>query len=116
MNILSFGFNQPELTDQGYIVFPALEANWQKVNDHNHDGLNSAKISPENVLPLQTGKNGQFLTTNGVVSSWATLIAPSVDSLIEINKNGLTSAPYLFADFQELYELNLITNNIDILI
>jgi hypothetical protein len=69
---LSYGFQKPEVTDQGGIVFPALEANWQQVNDHNHDGVNSALIAGLS-LPSQTGNSGKFLTTNGVSPSWGAI-------------------------------------------
>lgn len=45
MQVLSFGFNKPETNDRGPVVFPALEDNWQQVNDHSHNGINSAKLS-----------------------------------------------------------------------
>lgn len=73
MQTLTYGFKKPQVTDQGSIVFPALESNWQQVNDHNHDGVNSALLSPNSVLPSQTGNAGKFLTTDGVNASWATV-------------------------------------------
>lgn len=74
MQTLTYGFKKPQVTDKGAIVFPALEANWQQVNDHNHDGVNSALISASNILPSQTGNAGKFLTTNGSILSWATVV------------------------------------------
>lgn len=45
MIVLSYGYEKPQNTDTGDIVFPALERNWQRVNDHTHDGINSAPLS-----------------------------------------------------------------------
>lgn len=45
MLTLSYGFNKPQTNDRGVIVFPALEENWQLVNDHDHDGVNSKPIN-----------------------------------------------------------------------
>lgn len=45
MITLSFGFLKPENTDTGDVFFPAMETNMQKLNDHTHDGQNSARIS-----------------------------------------------------------------------
>ena len=73
MQTLTYGFKKPQVTDKGPVVFPALEANWQQVNDHNHDGANSALISPNSILPSQIGNAGKFLTTNGSILSWATV-------------------------------------------
>lgn len=45
MLTLSYGFKKPQTNDRGPVVFPALEANWQQVNDHTHNGTNSAPIN-----------------------------------------------------------------------
>lgn len=52
MITLSFGFKKPETGDLGPIVFPALEGNIQQLNDHNHDGSNTAKIPSSSITPL----------------------------------------------------------------
>ena len=90
MIILSYGFKKPELKDLGPVVFPALEDNWQQVNDHDHDGLNSAKIDIDANLPLQTGNAGKFLTTNGTTSSWASIALGEVNTASNVGGgNGL---------------------------
>lgn len=45
MLTLSYGYKKPQTNDKGPIVFPALEANIQQINDHNHDGANSTKLT-----------------------------------------------------------------------
>lgn len=45
METLSFGFTKPQDGDKGQQHFDAMEANWQQVNDHNHEGSNSAKLT-----------------------------------------------------------------------
>lgn len=45
MEVLSYGFKKPENTDTGDVVFPALQDNIQQLNDHTHDGQNSAFIA-----------------------------------------------------------------------
>jgi len=52
MITLSFGYKQPETGDLGSIVFPALEGNIVQLNDHTHDGLDSAKIDTGSINPL----------------------------------------------------------------
>lgn len=49
MLTLSYGFKKPQNLDEGDVVFPALETNWQRVNDHTHDGSNSAKINSRDI-------------------------------------------------------------------
>lgn len=53
MLTLSFGFKKPETGDLGTIVFPALEGNIQQLNDHSHDGIDSAKVLSSGVTPVQ---------------------------------------------------------------
>lgn len=45
MLILSYGFEKPQNTDTGDIYFPAQERNIQRLNDHTHNGVNSALIA-----------------------------------------------------------------------
>lgn len=45
MQTLSYGYKLPEANDKGTILFTALEFNIQRVNDHDHDGSNSKKLS-----------------------------------------------------------------------
>jgi len=42
---LSYGFEKPQTGDKGSSFFPALETDIQKMNDHNHNGTNSAKLT-----------------------------------------------------------------------
>ena len=57
MITLSFGYQLPETNDKGPVVFPALESNIQQLNDHNHDGSNSAKIPSSSIEPLSIDLN-----------------------------------------------------------
>lgn len=45
MIVLSKGYKLPETGEFGDVWFPALEDNIERVNLHNHDGVNSEKIS-----------------------------------------------------------------------
>lgn len=45
MQTLSYGFENPENGDRGSVWFPALNHNIEQLNDHDHDGVNSALIS-----------------------------------------------------------------------
>ncbi len=46
MLTLSYGFKKPENGDTGDAIFPAMALNIQKVNDHTHNGTDSALIPP----------------------------------------------------------------------
>lgn len=47
MLTLSNGYLQPETGDRGSVWFPAIESNIQRLNDHNHNGVNSEMLTPE---------------------------------------------------------------------
>ena len=57
MQTLSFGFKKPQTPDKGSVFFPALEADIQQVNDHNHNGTNSAKLPASSLTPTQGSIN-----------------------------------------------------------
>jgi len=64
MQTLTNGYKKPETNDKGPIVFPALEDNIQRLNDHTHDGSNSEILTPAAIAA----------TTQAVASgSWGAL-------------------------------------------
>jgi len=77
MITLSFGFKKPETGDTGPIVFPALEGNIQQLNDHTHNGTNSAKIPSSSLTPLQesVASGSWALVADGIYSQTITLPA-----------------------------------------
>lgn len=46
---LSYGYIQPQNGDKGSTWFPALNDNIQQLNDHDHNGINSAPIPSTNI-------------------------------------------------------------------
>lgn len=52
MLTLSYGFQKPEDTDTSDLWFPAMELNAQLLNDHNHDGVNSAPLASRTITAL----------------------------------------------------------------
>src|SRR5882672_8010786 len=45
MITLTYGFKVPETNDKASVVFPALEANFTRLDSHDHDGTNSKKLT-----------------------------------------------------------------------
>ena len=41
---LTYGIYKPEDGDKGKPLFEKLEENWEQVDGHNHDGVNSPKL------------------------------------------------------------------------
>ena len=42
---LSYGYVKPQTGDKGSVFFPALEDNITRLNDHTHNGTNSARLT-----------------------------------------------------------------------
>lgn len=63
MLTLSYGFLKPQTGDKGSVWFPALEADIQQLNDHNHNGVNSAPIQSSSIVATT-----QALSSAGWVS------------------------------------------------
>lgn len=49
MLTLSYGYKKPQAGDKGTPLFTALEENIQRVNDHNHDGVNSPALTAQSL-------------------------------------------------------------------
>ena len=49
MITLSYGYFQPKTGDRGVVFFSALEDNFQRLNDHSHDGNDSARLTSKSV-------------------------------------------------------------------
>jgi len=52
MLTLTFGYKLPEDGDKGSVFFPALAFDIQRLNDHDHDGQNSTKLTAQSVGAL----------------------------------------------------------------
>ncbi len=65
MNTLSYGYKKPQNPDKGDTVFPALETNIQQLNDHDHDGSDSAPLYTHQVTAaagawVSSGSGGMY--------------------------------------------------------
>ncbi len=66
MLTLSYGFKKPQTGDKGSVFFPALETNFQLLNDHNHDGVTSVAVSTTAITKgSQTISSGSWIATTG---------------------------------------------------
>lgn len=55
---LSYGYLKPVTGDRGSQIFSDLEADIQRVNDHNHDGNNSTQIPATSIVGVTQTING----------------------------------------------------------
>lgn len=65
MQILNYFFKKPQTGDKGSVFFPALEQNFQQLNDHTHNGANSAKIPGSSVTSVAQAVVGSWSPTSG---------------------------------------------------
>lgn len=86
MITLSFGFKKPETNDKGDVVFPALEDNIQQLNDHTHNGTNSAKLTAASLDPLSEvlSNTNWVASTNDLFRQLVTLPASLSYDLVVI--------------------------------
>jgi hypothetical protein len=75
MQTLSYGYLKPQTGDKGSIFFPALEADIQQLNDHTHNGVNSALISSSSITPL---------TQNILAASWVATSGGTYRQLVSV--------------------------------
>lgn len=52
MQTLTYGFQLPETGDKGSVFFPALEDDIQQLNDHDHDGSNSTRLTAQSITAV----------------------------------------------------------------
>jgi hypothetical protein len=67
MQTLSYGYKLPETGDQGATLFDALEDNITRLNDHNHDGVDSQQLTAQSIVGV-----AQTITSAGWSASGAT--------------------------------------------
>ena len=68
MQTLTYGYKKPEDGDKGQQHFDAMEENWQQVNDHSHEGSDSAKLGSAalNHSSQAVASGGWVLVANGI--------------------------------------------------
>ena len=96
MITLSKGFKLPETGDFGNIWFPAMEDNINQMNTHDHDGVDSEKISALNLDADVTTVLSASFADQGDGYWRATVTVPGgafVDNLVVTVKDPTTKEP-----------------------
>lgn len=65
MVVLSYGFKQPENGDKGSVWFPALNFNITQLNNHAHNGVDSALVNQSNVVGASVSVPSGSWTADG---------------------------------------------------
>ena len=72
MQTLSYGYKKPEPGDTGDSFYPAMSDNMQSVNDHTHNGTNSAPLDAGGVT-VSSGSWGAVGGLPGIYEQVVTL-------------------------------------------
>lgn len=75
MLTLSYGFKKPQTGDKGSAFWPALEDDIQQLNDHTHNGADSAKLTSASVTSTKQNVSsaGWVLVAGGVYRQLVTM-------------------------------------------
>lgn len=66
MLTLSYGYKKPQTGDRGSSLFTALEQNIQRLNDHTHNGTDSAPLPAQSIVGvLQSISSAGWATYGG---------------------------------------------------
>lgn len=74
MLTLSYGLKKPQAGDQGTALFTALEGDIQQLNDHDHNGTNSAPLPAQSVLGVQQTIASGSWVANGPTGHYRQLV------------------------------------------
>ena len=65
MVVLTYGYKKPQTGDQGASLFTALEDNITRLDGHDHDGVDSAKLTSSSITTItQTIASGSWVSTS----------------------------------------------------
>lgn len=99
MQILSYLFKKPQTGDKGSAFWPALEDDLQQLNDHTHNGVNSAKLTSASFTALTQAISsaGWILVSDGVYRQLVTIPGTSLyDDNIIVFRNQAAPKPQMF--------------------
>ena len=105
MQILSYLFKKPQTGDKGSVFFPALEQNFQQLNDHTHNGTNSAKLPGSSVTSVTQAVSsaGWLATSGGTYRQIVTLPGTMLfDDHAIIFRNQASPKKQLFLDVEKI--------------
>jgi len=67
---LSYGYKKPSSGDQGTTLFTALENDIQQLNDHTHNGVDSAALTPQAIPGVTQTISSASWVANGATGHY----------------------------------------------
>lgn len=93
MQTLTYGFLLPQTGDKGTPLWTALQANIQKTNDHNHDGINSAPISATAIASQQQAiSHTNWTAYGGPIGHYRQLVTMAAGFKFDLNNISFRTA------------------------
>jgi hypothetical protein len=110
---LSYGYKKPSNPTYGDLFFPAMEANIQQLNDHTHNGVNSARIAAttQTILAASWVADGAYGTYYQDVTVPAGI---SYDTIrIEVRRSGAIIYPTITRTSSTVFRIYTNDNTVD---
>lgn len=123
MQTLSYGYKLPETGDRGSIWFPALEDNIERLNDHSHNGTDSALLTTSSMTATTNTASSTawdaVVGKTGLYSQVVTMPTGFVyDSYMITFRNAATSGELLYLQTEKVgtgtYRLYCNDNSISV--
>ena len=81
---LSYGYKKPQTGDKGSVFYPDLEFDIQRLNDHNHDGSNSALLTSTSVTAVvQTVSSAGWAAVSGQPGTFSQNVSMSAGTAFD---------------------------------
>lgn len=90
---LSYGYIKPSTGDSGAALFTDLESNIQRLNDHTHDGVDSAPLPAQSIIGVsQTISSASWVASGATGHYRQAVTVPSGFDFDEVQISFRTSA------------------------
>ena len=111
MQTLTYGFKKPQTNDSGSSFFPALESNIQQLNDHDHNGVNSAKLAAGAVEATFHDLGSTWVAGPSASKPYKQLVTLPTALISAAMKTDLLDMAFRDADGNKLYlDMTVITD------
>lgn len=104
--VLSYGYTKPESGDRGTANFyTPMEDNIQQINDHNHNGTNSAPLTSQSITGItQSILAINWVTYGGPVGFYRQLVTTSAGFLYDTVdiKFRLSTGEYIYPTVEKV--------------
>lgn len=91
MQTLSYGYLKPETGDKGTTLFTALEGDIQRLNDHTHNGTDSASLPAQSISAVTQTILSAAWVASGATGHYRQLVTCASGFTIDATNIGFRS-------------------------